>query len=390
MRIGLIAPPWVPVPPPAYGGTEVVVDNLARGLRRLGHEVRLFTVGASTCPVSRGHLYPDAVQPMGEGCREVAHTLAAYEDLHDVDIIHDHTLLGPLLAARAGLSGPPVVVTAHGPFNLEARRIFTAVADRVSIVAISHAQARSAAPIPISAVIHHGIDLDVYQPGPGGGGFLLFIGRMAPEKGVHRAVHIARRAGVPIKIVTKMRERSERAYFEQAVAPLLGPDDEPPAERSLPERLQLLRFADGLLDPIRWPEPFGLVMAEALAAGVPVLAHPHGAAPEIVEPGRTGFLPVDEDGMVAAVSRLAEIDRLACRAVAEQRFSLQRMAADHIRLYERVLAHRTRHLVATPHRGQPAGAAFATTPHRSLAPAVPAGAGRRWPDRTQKEMSSNA
>lgn len=383
MRVGLIAPPWVPVPPPAYGGTEVVVDNLARGLRQLGHEVQLFTVGTSTCPVPRGHLYPDAVALMGDGCHEAAHALAAYEDLRDVDIIHDHTQLGPLLAGRIASSGPPVVVTAHGPFTLEARRIFAAVADRVSIVAISHNQARSAAPLPISAVIHHGIDLDVYRLGPGGGGYLLFIGRMSPDKGVHRAVRIARRAGIPLKIVTKMREPAERAYFEQAVAPLLGPEDEPPAERSLPERLRLLRFADGLLDPIRWPEPFGLVMAEALAAGVPVLAHPYGAAPEIVESGRTGFLPADEDGLVAAVPRLVGLDRAACRAAAEQRFSLQRMAADHVRLYEQVLARRsgstTRHTSPSPHRWYPparASSAVATVGRESFAPAVPTAAGR--------------
>ena len=337
MRIGLIAPPWVPVPPPAYGGTEVVVDNLARGLRRLGHEVLLFTVGESTCPVPRDSLYPTAVRPMGAGCSEAAHALAAYEALRDVDIIHDHTLLGPLLAARASQSGPPVVVTAHGPFDLEARRIFSAVAERVSIVAISHSQARSAWPIPVAAVIHHGIDLDVYRPGPGGGGYLLFIGRMAAEKGVHRAVHIARQAGFPLKVATKMREPAERAYFEQVVAPLLAPDDEPPAERTLDERLQLLRFADGLVDPIRWPEPFGLVMAEALAAGVPVLAHPYGAAPEIVDSGRTGFLHPLESGLVAAARRLPEIDRAACRTAAERRFGLLRMAADHVRLYERIL-----------------------------------------------------
>src|SRR5579875_2541309 len=139
MRIGLIAPPWVAVPPPAYGGTEVVVDNLARGLSRRGHEVRLFTVGDSTCPVERRYLYPHAVEPLGIGTHEVAHVLAAYEELRDVDIVHDHTLLGPLVGARYSAGAPPVVVTNHGPFNAEARRILGRVAERVRIVAISYA-----------------------------------------------------------------------------------------------------------------------------------------------------------------------------------------------------------------------------------------------------------
>lgn len=353
MRIGLIAPPWVAVPPPAYGGTEVVVDNLARGLRQLGHDVVLFTVGSSTCPVERRHLYGGPVEPLGEGSHEVAHALAAYEELADVDVIHDHTLLGALVAARAGLAHTPVVVTNHGPFTMEAQRIFGRVSGRAHIVAISHAQARTAGPVPIAAVIHHGIDLDSYRPGPGGGGYLLFIGRMSPDKGVHRAVRVAHLAGLPLAIATKIRERAERAYYENVVRPLLGAEDDPPRERPLTERLGLLRYADALLNPIGWPEPFGLVMAEALAAGVPVLAFPSGAAPEIVDSGRTGFLCSDEIDMAHAVARLGQIDRTQCRAEAERRFSLERMAADHVRLYQRVLAgapvNRRRTLV-TPHR----------------------------------------
>jgi len=357
MRIGLIAPPWVPVPPPAYGGTEVVIDNLARGLRQLGHDVVLFTVGASDCPVERRHLYPSPVEPLGDGSREVAHTLAAYEELADVDIIHDHTLLGPLVGTRAALARAPVVVTNHGPFTMEARRIFGQLAENAHLVAISHSQARTAGTIPIAAVIHHGIDLDAYRLGPGGGGYLLFVGRMSPDKGVHRAVRVAQLAGRRLVIVTKMREKAERAYYEDVVRPLLGAGDEPPRERPLAERLELLRHAEALLDPIRWPEPFGLVMAEALAAGVPVLAFPSGAAPEIVDSGQTGFLCSDEADMARAVGRLDEISRAACRAAAEQRFSLERMAADHVRLYQRVLTGaplRRHRVLATPPR-RPAG-----------------------------------
>lgn len=337
MRIGLIAPPWIPVPPPAYGGTEAVVDNLARGLADRGHDVRLFTVGDSTCPVPRAHLYPNPVAVMGGGEQEAAHVLAAYDELADVDVIHDHTALGPLLA-WSPTPLPPVVTTAHGPFDAMRRRTFARIAETTSIVAISHAQRSYARDIPISAVIHHGIDLDVYTEGRGGGGYLLFVGRMAEDKGVHRAVRIAKRAGRMLVIATKIREPEERRYYEERVLPLLGPDDPRPVEAPLAQRVELMRHADALLNPICWPEPFGLVMAESLACGTPVLAFPHGAAPEIVQDGTTGFLCADEDEMVAALDRLPEIHRAACRDAAVTRFAAERMARDHETLYRRVVA----------------------------------------------------
>jgi glycosyltransferase involved in cell wall biosynthesis len=336
MRVGIIAPPWLTVPPGAYGGTESVIDNLARGLHRSGHTVRLFTVGDSTCPVGRRFLYRRAAEPMGDSLAEAAHVAAAYEALDDVDIIHDHTVVGPLVARRFLTRRIPVVVTWHAPFDLAAKRLLTSVAGWCRIVAISQAHARSAGPVPVFAVVPHGVDLETYRPGPGGGGYLAFVGRMCADKGVHRVIRVAKAAGRPLRIVTKMHSEAEHDYFERAVRPLLDAGDEPPVELPLAERVELLRHADGLLDPIRWPEPFGLVMAEALAAGTPVLAFPFGAAPEIVDDGRTGYLCPSEAGMAAAVGRLADIDRAACRRAAEQRFSAERMAADYVRLYEQV------------------------------------------------------
>ena len=349
MRIGLIAPPWIPVPPPAYGGTEEVIDNLARGLAALGHDVRLFTVGESTCPVPRRWLYRSPAEPMGDRFREAAHVLAAYQALAGTDIIHDHTDLGPVLAGRRGISRPPVVTTIHGPVTPRNRRALAQAARHASIVAISRAHARSFGDIPVAAVIHHGIDLDVYTPGPGTGGYLLFTGRMCADKGVHHAVRAARRAGWPLVITAKMREPAERAYFDQQVRPLLGPSDTMLAEQPLAARVDLMRCAAALLNPITWPEPFGLVMAEALAAATPVLAFPNGAAPEIIDHGRTGYLCRDEDEMSAAAARIGEIDRWQCRAAAERRFSLARMAADYDRLYRAVLDHPGR--VATGRTG---------------------------------------
>jgi glycosyltransferase involved in cell wall biosynthesis len=337
MRIGLIAPPWVPVPPPAYGGTELVIDNLARGLKELGHDVRLFTVGESTCPVPTEYLYRVPRAPIGLSIVESAHVVAAYEALADVDLIHDHTLLGPLVAGSAGIRRPPVVTTNHGPFTDETRPIWSAIAQHASLICISHSQARASGSVPVSAVIHHGIDLDVHQAGPGGGDYLMFIGRMSADKGVHHAVRIAKEAGLPLVMATKMREAAEIDYFNAEVRPLLASEDQMPMEMPLRRRLSLLRGATALLNPITWREPFGLVMAEALASGTPVLAFPNGAAPEIVDPGRTGFLCQDDADMVRAVGQVSQIDRDECRNAAERRFSLQRMARDHERFYRHVL-----------------------------------------------------
>jgi len=337
MRIGLIAPPWIPVPPPGYGGTEEVIDNLARGLAALGHDVVLFTVGESTCPVPRQWLYASPAEPMGDRFKESAHVLAAYQALAGaVDIIHDHTDLGPVLAARHGIARPPVVTTIHGQVTGNRRRLARA-ARHASVVAISRAHARSFGPIPVAAVIHHGIDLDVHRPGPGTGGYLLFTGRMSADKGVHRAVRVARRAGWPLVIAARIGDPGERAYFEEQVRPLLGPDDDLLAEQPLAARVDLMGHAAALLNPITWPEPFGLVMAEALATATPALAFPRGAAPEIIDHGRTGYLCHGEDEMTAAVARLPQISRRHCRAAAEQRFSQARMAADYDRLYRAIL-----------------------------------------------------
>jgi glycosyltransferase involved in cell wall biosynthesis len=337
VRIGLIAPAWIPVPPPAYGGTEAVLDCLARGLTEMGHDVRLFTVGESTCPVSTSFLYPTAVEPMGDVAAELAHVLSAYEALADVDVIHDHTLAGSLVTATNAVR-PPVAVTHHGAFSADMRRIFAAISRRAATIAISQAQARSAGTVPIEAVIHHGIDLTRYVPGPGDGGYVLFLGRMSPDKGVHHAVRVARRAGRPLVLATKMRAPEEYAYFERAVRPLLSASVEVLIEPGLTQRIDLLQHAEALLNPICWPEPFGLVMPEAMVCGTPVLAFPNGSAPEIVEHRRTGYLCADEAEMLAALDRVSDIDRVDCSTAAQQRFSMARMAAEHDLLYRRLAA----------------------------------------------------
>lgn len=325
MRIGMIAPPWLPVPPPAYGGTEAVIDGLIRGLVDSGHEVVLIAHPDSSVPAELRSVLPrGATDSIGQAATELAHVLGAYDSLTDVDVIHDHTLCGPLLAASA--SAIPVVVTHHGPFDDSTKRIFGRVACSASVIAISQNHAETAGDIPIAGVVHHGLDVATVPFGDGDGGYLAFLGRMVPEKGPHRAIRIARRAGLPLLIAAKMREAPEKEFFEAEVKPLLGGDIEYIGEVGSDDKHRLLCGAKALLNPIAWPEPFGMVMLEALACGTPVVARAAGAAPEIVSHGNVGFLGKSDAELVRTVPRVDNIDRLTCRTWAAQRFSLELMA----------------------------------------------------------------
>ena len=192
MKIGLIASPWLPVPPLAYGGTEAVIDRLARGFVRAGHEVVLAAAGDSTCPVPIIAATPRSLG-VGVACSEIHHLRRAYEGLRDCDVVHDHTLLGPQIAATTG--DARVVTTNHGEFTGVRLDLYSRIADRIPIIAISHAQADAAPDLKIARVIHHGLDIDRYPAGLGDGGYFLFLGRMAPEKGVHRAARRRPRGG---------------------------------------------------------------------------------------------------------------------------------------------------------------------------------------------------
>lgn len=337
MRIAIVAPPWLPVPPPAYGGTENVLDALARGLSSAGHDVVLCTTGDSTCPVERTFVFDEAVGVgSGSSVDEIRHVLHSYEQIQDADVVHDHTLVGPLYSAA--FPDLPVVTTNHGPFNAELIDLYRAISDRVHVIAISQHQASTAADVRVAAVIWHGVDLSGFPIGAGGGGYGLFLGRMHPGKAPHIAARIAREAGYPLRIAAKMNEPEEHAYFEAMVRPLLGQDVTYVGEVDRATKLQLLAEADCLLNPIAWPEPFGMVMIEALACATPVLTTHFGAAPEIVQDGVVGFVRADATGLVSALGRLGEIDRQACRRRAEEHFSLERMVSEHVTLYEQAAA----------------------------------------------------
>jgi glycosyltransferase involved in cell wall biosynthesis len=336
MRIALVAGPWLPVPPPAYGGTEGVIDRLATGFQDAGHEVLLFTTGDSTCPVPKKWVRERATpEYIGQSFIEVQHLLHAYDEVSDFDIIHDHTVVGPVMAESR--SSRPVVTTNHGPFTNELNEIYARAAQHAAVVAISHDQA-SRAQVPVSAVIHHGLRPEEWTVGRGEGDYVLFLGRFSPDKGAREAALAAHLSGVPLIMAAKMRERDEVEYFKEQVEPLLDEHVQYVGEVGMEEKQKLLGSARALLNPITWPEPFGLVMIEALACGTPVLTLRSGAAPEIVEDGVTGFVFDRVEELAASLGRIDELDRAACRRAVEGHFSAERMVRDHLDLYEKMLA----------------------------------------------------
>jgi glycosyltransferase involved in cell wall biosynthesis len=344
LRIGLLAPPWVPVPPPAYGGTESVIDRLARGLQDAGHEVRLWTTGDATCPVPRASVFDVSCRDsMGNVVFELRHAIEGYEWFDDqrCDVVHDHSLIGPLLPHVS----MPVITTNHGPFeNPELATIYRHTPAAIPIIAISRSQAAMArwSGIHVSHVIHHGIDVDEIPEGDGGGDdrgpYLLFLGRMSPTKGVSDAIDTAVATDSRLLIASKVSDPEELRYFEDEIAPRCVDGIEYVGEVGGTDKYRLLGRAAALLNPIRWPEPFGLVMIEALATGTPVITTPHGAAPEIVEHGHNGLVCADGAALVDAVRTVGQIDRHHCRRDVARRFSTTLMVRRHLDAYRQLLA----------------------------------------------------
>lgn len=344
LRIGLLAPPWVPIPPPGYGGTESMIDRLARGLQAAGHEVRLWTVGDATCPVPRGATFGVACREMmGATTIELRHTLEGYEWFADehCDVVHDHSLVGPFIAPAT----MPVITTNHGPFDSpELTAIYRHTPPTIPIIAISQSQASVASRlgINISHVIHHGIDVAELPEGDGRGDdrgrYLLFLGRMNPTKGVLEAIDVARATRSRLLIAAKMSEPGEISFYEREVAARCVDGIEYLGEVDTIEKYRLLGAATALLNPIQWPEPFGLVMIEALATGTPVVTTPRGAAAEIITDGLTGYLCTDVPALADAVRAIDRIDRRTCRAEVARRFSTQQMVRRHVDAYRQLLA----------------------------------------------------
>lgn len=352
LRVGLIAPPWVPVPPPVYGGTELVLDLLARGLVELGHDVVLAASGDSTCPVPRVATVSESLGTTLQAAPELASVERAHRELGDrhLDVIHDHTQLGPLVAGA--LAGEvPVVTTVHNGSAPWLAAVYRAAAPRVTVLAISHDQRRRLTGVPVRRVIHHGVDVSG-PPGPGDGGYLAFLGRMHPDKGPDRAIRIARSAGWPLVLAAKAWEPVERRFFGEVVAPMLGPDAVFVGELGPDAKRELLAGAAALVSPLGWPEPFGLAMVEAMVVGTPVLATRAGSAPELVDDGVTGWCVDGDDRELAGrVADVVRLDRSRCRQVAIARFAAARMVDEHVELYREL----RRDAAATRTRRPPAG-----------------------------------
>ena len=334
LRVALLAPPWVPVPPPTYGGIEQVVAALGAGLVERGHEVVLVAAAGSELPGGEV-VSPLAELPgiIGEPAADWRHALAGIDALSDADVVIDHSgPLGALLTSRLAVPGLHVT---HGPLEAVPVEIYEGIArhfPRLRLVAISEAQRASAPGLPFAGVRHNGLDLDPVPFRPRPDGHLAFLGRMSPEKGPADAIRIAKAAGVPLLIGAKCREPAEHEYFARHVEPELGPGVGWLGELDAPEKYALLAGARALLFPIAWEEPFGMVMIEAMACGTPVLATARGSVPEVVADGLTGFVRATPDALVDAVKRIGEIDRRACRRWVAERFSADVMTEGYERL----------------------------------------------------------
>ncbi len=348
LRVAVLAPPMESIPPPRYGGTERVVAVLCDELVRRGHDVTLFASGDSR---TSAHLVPtiDVALWHHPRYRDIQPFIATsvdvvYRRAGEFDVIHNHLGFPAFPAAR--LVPTPTVTTLHGRLDLPELTPLHHHFAGMPLVSISDAQR---APLPDAwfvATVYHGIDLRPLRFQPRSGSYLAFLGRISPTKGLDTAIRVAHRTGIPLKIAARMpldipgdaESRTDWDYFHTAIEPhLREPGIEYVGEVSDGAKSDFLGGAAALLFPIRWPEPFGLVMPEALACGTPVLALRWGSAPELIDHGRTGFVVDTEDELVGAVDRLGGIERAACRLAVEARFSPAVMAAGYERVYRQVV-----------------------------------------------------
>jgi glycosyltransferase involved in cell wall biosynthesis len=339
VRVALVSTPFVSVPPRAYGGTELVVDALARALVRAGQEVTVLATGDSRVPGARA-FFDRAVWPP-DPYTEILHCRFAAREIArgEFDVVHAH--VPGLLAFADDLPAPMVYTVHHAADPVLAR--FYAAAPRVRRVAISARQAGLLSEEP-DAVVHHGLEPGMYPSCGPGGGAALFLGRLAFVKAPEVAIEAARRAGVPIVVAGRPHagDQAPDGWRERVLERALRD----PGVRWLPAaglaaKRRLFAVSRALLVPLRWEEPFGLVMIEALLAGCPVVAFARGAAPEIVEDGVTGYLVEGVDEMARALDRAGSLDRRAIQARARRRFSSDRMAAGYLSVYRAaVAAHR--------------------------------------------------
>lgn len=343
MRIAQIAPLWERVPPPAYGGTELVVSLLTDELVRRGHDVTLFASGDSISLAKLDSVHPRALRLDSSvkeyGIYEMLQLSQVYERASEFDIIHSH--MGCSALPYGNLVKTPTVHTLHGIFTPDNEKMFTH-ARRQPFVSISDAQREPRLGLNCVATVYNGIDTSSYTfyDKPSDPPYMAFLGRLSPEKGTHLAIEIAKRSGWHLKIAGKV-DVVDVEYYETEIKPHIdGEQIEYLGEANHTQKNHLMGNAVVTLFPITWREPFGLVMAESMASGTPVIAMELGSTAEVIDHGRTGFLCRTVDECVAALDKVAEIDRRACREHVVKNFSVQRMADGYEAVYQKLLEER--------------------------------------------------
>lgn len=346
MRIAQVAPLFESVPPKHYGGTERIVSYLTEELVRAGHDVTLFGSGDS---VTQGRLIPGchASLRLNKQCVDhVAHHIAmidkVLEHARDFDVIHFHTDYLHFPVSR--YFPVPHITTLHGRLDIpDLMPLYDRFRD-IPLISISKAQQKPLPWVNWVDTVYHGLPKELFQFQPNFGTYLAFLGRISPEKRADRAIEIAKQAGIPLKIAAKV-DRVDRRYFKRVVEPLLNASHvEWVGEINDQEKNDFLGNACALLFPIDWPEPFGLVMIEAMACGTPVIAYDSGAVPEVIMEGETGFIVKNLEGAAEAVHRLSELSRRHCREVFDKHFTVARMARDYVKVYKRMIDRRMRDL----------------------------------------------
>jgi glycosyltransferase involved in cell wall biosynthesis len=348
MHIGQIAPLFESVPPKEYGGTERIVSYLTEELVRQGHDVTLFASGDS---LTAARLVPGCERSLRlneESIDHLAHHILMLEQVAkrggDFDVLHFHLdyMHFPISRRRP----TPHVTTLHGRLDIPDLIPLYREFDDVPLVSISDSQREPLPDASWVATVYHGLPSDLYRFKPEAGSYLAFLGRISPEKGVDRAIELAQRAGMPLKIAAKV-DNADKEYFDRVIEPLLGHSlVEFVGEIGDREKNEFLGNAYALLFLIDWPEPFGLVMIEAMACGTPVIAFRRGSVPEVLEDGSSGFIVDDMDQAVEAIPRVTELGRRSCREAFERRFTAERMTIDYLKVYERLIGSRRHHAPA--------------------------------------------